>query len=435
METFFGFEVLVPAPVGALIVIILTCLAGTMAGLVLCVFSLDVTRLSGIAHTGNSADAARARRLVAILGKPHWLLIALLTWNDIALEMLPLVLNTFLPPAAAIVTSVAITIVFCEILPQAFFIQHAFELSALLSPFIRALMWITAPVAWPMSKLLDVVVGDKEAVFFQRRELREVIRIQDEMGERRRRWKRAEVGEGGGESQGNDEEDLTKEEAKLMLNVLSLSESTAKDMVQLPSEIMYKWHIDTPLSPSLIAEVFAKGYNFIPVYEDADDPTNVTQILMTKMLLLLIYRSESDGVCVRDMQLVPLQRFNGSTMATEVFVHLQRISPSIAAITSEAGDKVVGLLTLRTISEQIHETTFQAEMDPLSPSPMQVMVHSWKAFRRVGEYTISVSSRPSSLNTSFALIPTIPAIERSMRRADSAARLSIVVNTGEASPP
>ncbi|KAG5470714.1 hypothetical protein LSCM1_01960 [Leishmania martiniquensis] len=433
MKTFFGVAVLVPAPLGALIVTILTCLAGTMAGLVLCVFSLDVARLSGIVHTGSSADAARARRLLAILEKPHWLLIALLTWNDIALEMLPLVLNTFLPPAAAIITSVAITLVFCEILPQAFFIQHAFELSAFLSPFIRALMWITAPVAWPMSALLDAVVGDKEAFFFQRRELREVIRIQDEMRERKR-WRRTEVGEGGGEGQGKDEEDLKKEEVKLMLNVLSLSERTAKDMIQLPIEKLYKWHIDALLSPSLIAEVFTKGYHFIPVYEDADDPTNVTQILMTKMLLLLIYQPQSEGVRVREMQLVPLQRFSGSTMATEVFMHLQRISPSIVLITSEAGDKVLGLLTLRTVSEQLHETTFQTEMDPLSPSSMQVMVCSWRAVRRVGEYSISVSSRPSSLNTSFALIPATSANERPVRCSESPARLSILVNTGEGTP-
>ncbi|KAK7198412.1 hypothetical protein NESM_000800900 [Novymonas esmeraldas] len=434
-ETFFGFAVSVPAPVGAFIVIILTCLAGTVAGLVLCLFSLDVTRLSGIAQTGNPADAERAKRLLSILDKPHWLLIALLTWNDIALEMMPLVLNTFLSPVVAVITSVAITLLFCEILPQAFFIQHAFELSAFLSPFIQALMWITAPIAWPMSQLLDAIVGDKEVVPFHRSELREIIRIQDELRERRRREKRAEVEEGGAESQDNDEEDLTKEEVMLMLNVLSLSESTAKDMVQLPIEKVYKWHIDTELTPSLIAEVFAKGYNFIPVYEDTNDPTHVTQILLTKMLLLLIYRSESEGLCVRDMQLVPLQRFNGSTMATQVFVHLQASSPSIAAITDDAGEKVVGLLTLRAVSEQIHETTFQAEMDPRSQSPMQLMVRSWKILRRVGEYTINnMGSRPSSLEASFALIPAIPANDRSTWRGESTERVNSISHASVASP-
>ncbi|AYU81868.1 Domain of unknown function DUF21 [Leishmania donovani] len=148
-----------------------------MAGLALCLFSLDATRLSGISHTGDPAEAERSRRLLSILEKLHWLLIALLTWNDFALEMLPLILRTLLP-LVMIVTSVAVTLLFCEILSRAFFIQNAFEVSAFLSPFIRVLMCITAPVAWPISQLLGGVVGDKDAVFFQLRELRDVIRIQ-----------------------------------------------------------------------------------------------------------------------------------------------------------------------------------------------------------------------------------------------------------------
>ncbi|KPI90138.1 hypothetical protein ABL78_0783 [Leptomonas seymouri] len=418
-ETFFGMSVVVPPLVGVLIVLILICLAGMIAGLVLCVFSLDIGRLTGIVHSGNQADAEGAKRLLAILDKPHWLLIALLTWNDIALEMMPLVLNAFLNPVVAVVTSVAITLVFCEILPQAIFIHHAFEFCAFLSPFIRMLMWITAPVAWPIGRLMDEIVGDKEAVFFQRRELREIIRIQEEMNEKRRQEKRV-AQEGGLEDEENEsnDEDLTKEEATLMLNVLSLSESTAKDMIQIPIDDMFKWHIDTILSPSAIAEVFAKGYNFIPVYEDVNDPSNVTQILMTKMLLLLIYWSESEELRVRDLQLVPLLRFSGETQATDIFVRLQGISPPLVAITDEVDDKVIGLLTLRNVLEQIHETTFHAEMDPQNPSSMQLMVRSWKVFRRVGEYTLNVSSRLSNVDASFSLYSVIPAAERSIRHID-----------------
>lgn len=59
-----------------------------------------------------------------------------------------------------------------------------------------------------------------------------------------------------------------------------------------------------------------------------------------------------------------LQRFNDSTMETEVFVHLQSIMPFVSAVTNRVGDKVAGLLTLRTVSEEINKTTFQFEMNP-----------------------------------------------------------------------
>lgn len=111
-------------------------------------------------------------------------------------------------------------------------------------------------------------------------------------------------------------------------------------MCNFESKKMYKWHIEILLFPYVIAEVFAKGYSFIPVYENADASANVTQILMAKMLIVFIYRSDSEGVCVQNMQLVLLQCFKGSTMSTEVFVHLQGISPSGAAFTSKTGGKV-----------------------------------------------------------------------------------------------
>lgn len=149
-----------------------------------------------------------------------------------------------------------------------------------------------------MSPLLGGVVGDKDAVFFQRRELRDVIRIQHKLCERKRR-KRAEVEEASVESQENDEENLTKGGIMLMRNVLSLSKSTANDMVQFPiEENVQVGDRDILLFPYVIVEMFANGYNFIPAYENADAPASVTQILMEEMLIVFIYRSTSEGVCV-----------------------------------------------------------------------------------------------------------------------------------------
>lgn len=74
-------------------------------------------------------------------------------------------------------------------------------------------------------------MGDKDAVFFQRRELRDIIRIPYKLC-KQRRGKRAEVEEDSVDGQEN-EENLTERVIMLMRNVLSFSESTAKDIVQL----------------------------------------------------------------------------------------------------------------------------------------------------------------------------------------------------------
>lgn len=377
-NTFFGFDVHVPVVANIFIVIALTILAGLMAGLILCVFSLDVNRLTTMLNSGNERDAFLARRVLMIVEKPHWLLITLLLWDDMALEMMPLLLNMFLHPAAAIVLSVFITLVFCEIIPQAIFIHNALVVSAYLAPFVYVLMWISSPIAWPFGKLLDLVISDKEVVFFKRRELRELIRFQDELREKLREDNIANniANNSDGEDSGadeDDEEDLTKEEVNIMLNVLSLSESTAKGMLPVPIELAFTLHIDALVTRAIIDEVFNSGHIFVPVYEDAEDPTNVTHVLMAKAFLLLAYHSESEMFRVHDLPIMPLTRVPGNMVGTALFLDLQNISPSVVAITdtSEEGvERVIGIITLRIVLELIHQATFKVELDPSSVSPM-----------------------------------------------------------------
>ena len=37
--------------------------------------------------------------------------------------------------------------------------RYQLMIGAALSPFVKALMLVTAPISWPLAKLLDVVLG------------------------------------------------------------------------------------------------------------------------------------------------------------------------------------------------------------------------------------------------------------------------------------
>lgn len=135
-----------------------------------------------------------------------------------------------------------------------------------------------------------------------------------------------------------------------MLNVLSLSESTAKSMLPCSIKDMYHLHIDTIITKQVIETIFTNGYSFVPIYEDESDPDNVTLVLLTKALLLLMYRTESESIRIRELPLLPLRSFHDDTIGTEIFVALQQLSPSIAAITDHESNNVIGVLTLRYIT-------------------------------------------------------------------------------------
>ena len=66
-STFFGIPVNMPVAVDVLFVVFLTILSGTMAGLLLCIFSLDRNRLRAMAAGSNQREASQAKRLIKIL--------------------------------------------------------------------------------------------------------------------------------------------------------------------------------------------------------------------------------------------------------------------------------------------------------------------------------------------------------------------------------
>lgn len=46
-------------------------------------------------------------------------------------------------------------------------------------------MLVSSPIAWPIGKCLDYLLGDKVAVYFKRRELSALIRYQEELIEQK----------------------------------------------------------------------------------------------------------------------------------------------------------------------------------------------------------------------------------------------------------
>lgn len=367
-----------------LLFIFMTLLAGTMAGLIMCTFSLDSNRLRGLAQGSNPKEAQKAEKLLKLLQEPHWVLITFLIWNDIALEMMPLLLNAILNPVLAIVMSVLVTLVFCELIPQAFFLHHAFDVCAFLYPVVVFLMYLCSPIAWPLGKLLDYLVGDKEIVPFQRRELKALLSYQEELRGRKRMAKEESIHSNTQNS--SDEDDLEREEMSIMLNILSLSESKAKNMIQKPISEMYKLHSRSFITKEVAETIFRNGYRFVLVYEEEENPCNVVSFFLTNVLALLIYRSEKDLIQVCDLQLIPLTRMSSEISGTEVFIGLQRLSPVVVLLVDDdERNKPVGILTLEDVNELIHQTAFKAEMDPTNDSPMQLIMQSWKLFQKYDE--------------------------------------------------
>lgn len=190
-------------------------LAALAAGLTMGMLSLDPLSLE-IKRRASTDPIERqwSSELLPLLvghSKRHRLLCSLLLMNSIANEALPLFLDELFPSKlASIGVSVTLVLVFGEILPSALFTgPNQVELAAKLVPLVKTVMFVLAPIAVPIAKVLDRVLHDDsggdggehkndssdveqdvtEGNYYNRTELSALVRIQYEsqLADKRRR--------------------------------------------------------------------------------------------------------------------------------------------------------------------------------------------------------------------------------------------------------
>jgi len=166
-----------PSLLLALLATGLVLLAGLVSGLTLALMSMDAVELEVLRRSGSKKERRRAARIAPLCRDEHALLVSLLLTNAAAMEALPLVLDRLMDPAFAIALSVTAVLVFGEVLPQAVCSRHGLAIGAASAPLVRALLLVTAPVAWPIARVLDFVLGkhDQEAATFRRKQLKALV--------------------------------------------------------------------------------------------------------------------------------------------------------------------------------------------------------------------------------------------------------------------
>ncbi|KAH3742485.1 Protein MAM3 [Pelomyxa schiedti] len=160
--------------------LILTLFAGAMSGLSLALLAVDQVSLHIVAACGLPDRQVLANKVLGIVKRHHVLLVTLLLSNAFAMEALPLCLEKIMPESVTIVISVTLVLFFGEIIPQALCSRWGLYIGAHSSMLVRPLMFIWAPVSYPLAWLLDHIVGINHGTYYTRPELKELLRIHSE---------------------------------------------------------------------------------------------------------------------------------------------------------------------------------------------------------------------------------------------------------------
>ncbi|CAI0453466.1 unnamed protein product [Linum tenue] len=247
-----------------LIIVMLVLFAGMMSGLTLGLMSLSLVDLEVLAKSGTPQDRKYAAKILPVVKNQHWLLCTLLICNAAAMEALPIFLDSLITAWGAILISVTLILLFGEIIPQAVCTRYGLAIGATVAPFVRVLVWICSPIAYPISKLLDYLLGHGHVALFRRAELKTLVNFHGN-----------EAGKGG---------ELTHDETTIIAGALELSEKTAGDAMT-PIAETFAIDINGKLDRDLMNMILENGHSRVPVYYE--QPNNIIGLILVKNLLTI----------------------------------------------------------------------------------------------------------------------------------------------------
>ncbi|KAH1145836.1 hypothetical protein AAZV13_15G058500 [Glycine max] len=258
-----------------LIIVLLVMFAGLMSGLTLGLMSLSIVDLEVLAKSGTPQDRNNAAKILPVVRNQHLLLCTLLICNAIAMEALPIFLDSLVVAWGAILISVTLILLFGEIIPQSICSRYGLAIGATVAPVVRVLVWVCFPVAYPISKLLDFLLGHRHKALFHRAELKTLVNLHGH-----------EAGKGG---------ELTHHETTIIAGALELAEKTAGDAMT-PITEAFCIDINSKLDMYLMNLILENGHSRVPVFYD--QPTNIIGLILIKNLLTIDPEDEAPVKCV-----------------------------------------------------------------------------------------------------------------------------------------
>jgi metal transporter CNNM len=322
----------------------LVLIGGAFSGLAIALMTQDEVHLQVLAASGEISDQKNARKVLALLkqGK-HWILVALLLGNTMTNEALPVVLDEILGGGlVAVVGSTVLIVIFGEIIPQSICARHALRVGAWMVSCVSIFMYIISPIAWPIAKLLDILVGHNPGTIYKRSELMALFSFHKTLGKL--------------------EDRLNSDEVKIVHGALGMKERSAA-CIMTPIKDVFSLSADAVLDEYTIDRIYVQGYSRIPVHA----PDNRRNIVGLFLVTALTKYNPKSCKRVRDFPLAPARVVHSSTNCLSI-LNMFRQGVYYMVLVSDSWknpDRVVGILTREDAVEDLIGEEILDEYDNL----------------------------------------------------------------------
>ncbi|XP_040530035.1 metal transporter CNNM2 isoform X4 [Gallus gallus] len=249
---------LLPFWLQVIFISLLLCLSGMFSGLNLGLMALDPMELRIVQNCGTDKEKNYAKRIEPVRRQGNYLLCSLLLGNVLVNTTLTILLDDIAGSGlVAVVVSTIGIVIFGEIVPQAICSRHGLAVGANTIFLTKFFMMMTFPASYPVSKLLDCVLGQEIGTVYNREKLLEMLRVTDPYN------------------------DLVKEELNIIQGALELRTKTVED-VMTPLRDCFMIAAEAVLDFNTMSEIMESGYTRIPVFEG--DRSNIVDLLFVKDL-------------------------------------------------------------------------------------------------------------------------------------------------------
>ena len=252
---------ILPIYLQILLIVLLLIFSGLFSGLNLGLMSLDQTELKIVECVGTPREKKYAKVIMPLRKRGNFLLCTILLGNVLVNNTLTILLDDLSGSGPiAVVAATLFIVIFGEIIPQAVCSRYGLAIGAKTVWIVRLFMLLTFPLSYPISKILDLILGEEIGNYYNRDRLRELLRVTQ------------------------DGTDLKKDEVNIITGALDLSRKTVKDILTKIEDV-YMIEYNSILNFETISNIMKTGYTRVPVYEG--ERSNVTAMLNIKDLAFI----------------------------------------------------------------------------------------------------------------------------------------------------
>ncbi|KAI3636180.1 hypothetical protein MIR68_005532 [Amoeboaphelidium protococcarum] len=342
-------------------ILLLLLLGAVVSGLTLGYMSLDENSLRIIRRSGSEEQKQYAALVEPLRKKGHLLLCTLLIANMLANETLPILFDDLIAGGGlyAVIISTALIVLFAEIIPQAVCSRHGLVIGARMAWLVRILMFILYPIAWPIAKLLTLVLGTHTGVVYRRAELKELVDMHS----------KAQLG------------DLSQDEVRVIKSVLDVKSMQIQQLMT-PLDKAFVLDIDTVLDNDALKVINALGYSRIPVFKA--NRSNIIGNLLVKRLICSRFEgsiTDKEHTCrIRDVKshaVVRCLHLAGHMEAFDALRKMREARCHLAIIIEKtkgySEHSAIGIVTMEDIIERMIGSDILDETDMIPPTDTQLM--------------------------------------------------------------